>query len=148
MLLSIFWGTDTIFPKTGRARIKTIKLKTYDMQMGCININLKEDIISLSFSNITVQFSSVQSLSHVQLFEPHGLQNARPPCPSPTPGVYSNSCPFGDAIQPFHPCCPLLLPPSIFPSISVFSNASVLHISGQSMRVSASASVLPMNIQD
>ena len=45
-------------------------------------------------------------------------------------------------------CCPLLLPPSIFPSIRVFSNESVLSISGRSIGVSASASVLPMNIQD
>ena len=47
----------------------------------------------------------------------------------------------------FLPCCPLFLPPSIFPSIRVFSNQSVLCISGQSIGVSASASVLPMNIQ-
>ena len=39
------------------------------------------------------QFSSVQSLSHVQLFETHELQHARPPCRSPTPGVHSNSRP-------------------------------------------------------
>ena len=45
-------------------------------------------------------------------------------------------------------CCPLLLPPWLFPSIRVFSNESVLHISGQSTGASASASVLPMNIQD
>ena len=77
--------------------------------MGCRNINLKEDIISLSFLNITVQFSSVQSLSHVQLFEPHGLQNARPPCPSPTPGVDSNSCPFNWWC---HPTFSSLLSPS------------------------------------
>ena len=44
-------------------------------------------------------------------------------------------------------CCPLLLPPSIFPSIRVFSNESVLCIGGQSIGASASASVLPMNIQ-
>ena len=44
--------------------------------------------------------------------------------------------------------CRLLLPPSIFPSIRVFSNESVLRISGQSIGVSASASVLPMNIHD
>ena len=60
---------------------------------------------------------------------PHGLQHARPPCPSPIPRVYSNSCPLS---QWYHPtissCCPLLLPPSIFPSIRVFSNESVLHI--------------------
>ena len=50
----------------------------------------------------------------------------------------------GDAIQPCHP---LLLLPSIFPSIRVFSKESVLRISGQSIGVSASASVLPMNMQ-
>ena len=41
-----------------------------------------------------VQFSSVQSLSCVQLFATHGLQHTRPPCPSPTPGVYSNAYPL------------------------------------------------------
>ena len=44
---------------------------------------------SVQFSR-SVQFSSVMSDS----FQPHGLQHARPPCPSPTPGVYSNSCPL------------------------------------------------------
>ena len=56
---------------------------------------------------------------------------------------------LGDAIQPSHPLSSLLLPPSIFPSIRVFSSESVLHISGsQSTGVSASAWVLSMNIQD
>ena len=45
-------------------------------------------------------------------------------------------------------CCPLFFLTSIFPSIRVFSNESVLRISGQSIGVSASASVLPMNIHD
>ena len=53
-----------------------------------------------------------------------------------------------DAIQPSHPCCPLLLPPSIFPSIRVFSSESVLHIRCQSTGVSALASFLPKNTQD
>ena len=61
---------------------------------------------------------------------PHVLQNARPPCPSPTPRVYSNSCSIETVIPSNHLilCHPLLLPPSIFPSIRVFSNESVLHI--------------------
>ena len=56
----------------------------------------------------------------------HGLQHARLPCPSPTPGAYSNSCPLS---QWCHPTCHLLLLlPSVFPSIRVFSSESVLHI--------------------
>ena len=59
----------------------------------------------------------------------HELQHARPPCPSPTPGVYPNSCPLvSDAIRPSHPLSSLILLPSIFPSIRVFSNESALHI--------------------
>ena len=76
------------------------------------------------------QFSSVQSLSCVQLFVTlYGLQHARLPCPSPTPGVYSNSCPSSRWCHPtISSCHHLLLPPSIFPSIRVFSNESALHI--------------------
>ena len=61
---------------------------------------------------------------------PHGLQHARLPCPSPTPGVYSNSCLFESVMPSNHLVlyCPLLLPPSIFTSIRVFSNESVLRI--------------------
>ena len=60
--------------------------------------------------------------------QPHGLQHTRPLCPSPTHGVYSNSCFIESVKPPSHLilCCPLLLPPSIFPSISVFSDESVL----------------------
>ena len=56
---------------------------------------------------------------------PHGLQHTRPPYPSPTPGVYSNSRPLS---RWYHPTThrPLLLLPSIFPSIRLFSNESVL----------------------
>ena len=74
-----------------------------------------------------VQFSrSVVSNS----LQPHGLQHARPPCPSPSPGVYPNSCPLNQWYQSNHLilCCPLLLLPSIFPSIRVFSNESIVHI--------------------
>ena len=59
--------------------------------------------------------------------QPHGLQHARPPCPSPTPGAYSNSCPLSQWCHPtISSSCPVLLLPSIFPSIRVFSNEPVL----------------------
>ena len=78
------------------------------------------------FGILSVQFScSVMSDS----LWPHGLQHARPPCPLSTPGAYSNSCPLSRWCQPtISSCSPLLLLPSIFPSIRVFSNESVLHI--------------------
>ena len=70
----------------------------------------------------SVQFSSVVSYS----LQPYELQHARPPCPSPTPGVKLMSI---ESVMPSNHlilCHPLLLPPSIFPSIRVFSNESVL----------------------
>ena len=62
--------------------------------------------------------------------QPQGPQHARTPCPSPTPRVYSNSCSLSQLCYPIISflCRPLLLPPSIFPSIRVFSNESVLRI--------------------
>ena len=78
------------------------------------------------YSFISVQFSrSVVSDS----LRPHGLQCARLPCPSPTPRVYSNSCPL--SWMPSNHLIlgrPLLFSPSIFPSIKVFSNGSALRI--------------------
>ena len=62
---------------------------------------------------------------------PHEPQHARPPCPSPTPRVHPNSCPLSRWCHPTissSVVCPLLLLPSIFPSIRVFSNESALHI--------------------
>ena len=85
--------------------------------------------------------------------QPHGLQHARPPCPSPTPRVYSNSCLLSWWCHPSNHlilCCPYLLPPSNFPSIRVFSNeSSQFFTSGnQSIGISASVWVLPMNVQE
>ena len=70
----------------------------------------------------------VQSLSHVWFLQHYGLQHARLPCSSQSPGVHSNRVHWvGDVIQHSRPLSPLLLP-SIFPSIWVFSNESALHI--------------------
>ena len=77
------------------------------------------------YSSSSVQFSrSVMSDS----LWPHEPQHARPPCPSPTPGVYPNSCPLSRWHHPTILCHPLLLLPSIPPSIRVFSNESALRI--------------------
>ena len=77
------------------------------------------------------KFSSIQFSCSVvsDTLWPHGLQRARLPCPSPTSRVYSNSS-FESVMLSNHRilCRLLLLPPSIFPSITVFSNKSVLHI--------------------
>ena len=60
---------------------------------------------------------------------PHELQHTRPPWLSPTPGVYPDSCPLSRWCQPTIILChPLLLPPSVFPSIRVFSKESPFHI--------------------
>ena len=79
-------------------------------------------------SRSSIQFShSVVSKS----LWPHGLQHASLPCTSPTPGPYSNSCPSSQSVMPSNHlilCHPLLLLLSIFPSIKVFSNKSVLCI--------------------
>ena len=58
---------------------------------------------------------------------PHGLQYTRLPCPSPSPGVYSNSCPLSQWCHPIF-CHPLLLLLLIFPSIRVFTNESAFCI--------------------
>ena len=104
----------------------------------------------LSKSFIPSQFSSVQSLSHVQLSRPHVLQHARPPCPSPTPGVYSNSCPSSRWCHPAsHPLSPPSRPAfSLFQHQGLFQWVCSSHQVAQSIGVSASASLFPMDIQD
>ena len=82
--------------------------------------------------------------------QPHGLQHSRLPFPSPTPRACSNSCPSSQWCHSTlsSSCHPFLLLPSVFLSIRVFSNESVLPSGGQSVGASASTSVLTMNIQD
>ena len=80
----------------------------------------------------------------------HESQHARPPCPSPTPTVYSNSCPssqwchpaISSSVVPFSSC------PQSLPASGSFPRSQLFAWGGQSIRVSASASVLPMNTQD
>ena len=102
-----------------------------------LGLRRKSWTCSIQFSHLVVSDS----------LWPHELQHARPPCPSPTPGVHPNSCPLSQWYHPNHLIlCHSLLLPSIFPSIRVFSNE--LGLRGQSIGVSASTSVLAMNTQD
>ena len=98
-------------------------------------------------------FQSVSHFSHsveCDSLWPHGLQHTRPPCPSPTPGVYSHSCPLSrwchstisSSVIPFSSCL------QSFPASGSFPVSQLFASSGQSIGVSASTSVLPTNIQD
>ena len=96
----------------------------FDMNQLLIRTNflrcVLQHLVSVQFS-CSVVFDSLQ---------PHELQHARPPCPSPTPGVHANPCSLSRVMPSNHLilCHPLLLLPSVFPSIRVFSNESALHI--------------------
>ena len=98
----------------------------------------------------SVQFSQFSCSVVSDSLQPHESQHTRPPCPSPTPGVYSNSCPSSRWCHPtisssvicFYSCPQSLPAPGSFPMSQLFTWG------GQSTGVSASASVLPMNTQD
>ena len=95
----------------------------------------------------SVQFSHSVVSDSLRL---HGLQHARLPCPSPPPGAYSNSCPLSrwchqtisSSVIPFSSHL------QSFPASRSFQMSQFFKAGGQSIGVSASASVLPMNIQD
>ena len=106
----------------------------------CLYLNWKVWLQSVQFSHSVVSDS----------LGPHESQHTRPPCPSPTPAVYSNPCPSSQWCHPaisssvvLFSACPRSLPASgSFPMNQLFTWG------GWSIRVSASASVLPMNTQD
>ena len=116
-----------------------------------VNVILKLVYLLSKYPTPRIQFSSVQFSGSVvsDSLWPHGLQNARPPCPLPTPGVYSNSCPLS---QWCHPTISSSVVPfshlQSFPASGSFPVNQFFTSGGQSIGLSASASVLPMNIQD
>ena len=108
-----------------------------------------QSILICVFPHPPKQFSSVQSLSHLQLSVTHGLQHARPPCPSWSPRMCSNSCSLSKWCHPtisssvaFFSSCP-----QFFPASESFPMSWLFTSDGPSIEASASASVLPMNIQ-
>ena len=118
--------------------------------------NFTIDVVPVSTlwvnSSTDIQFNSVK-FSHSVMSDslpPHGAQHTRPPCPSPTPGVYSNSCPLSrwcrptisSSVVPFSSC------PQSFRTSGSFQMSRFFKSGGQSIAVSTSTSVLPMNTQD
>ena len=103
--------------------------------------------MNLQFSSVQFQFSHSVVSSSLWL---HELQHARPPCPSPTPGIHSNSRPLSrwghpaisSSVVPFSSC------PQSLPASDSFPMSQLFTWGGQSTRVSASASVLLMNTQE
>ena len=112
-----------------------------------------QDFINLEWaSDLTTLLSSVQ-FSHSVVSDslwPHGLQHARRPCPSPTPGVYSNSCPLSRWCQPtiLSSIIPFSSHLQSFPASGSFPMSQFFASGGQSSGVSAPVSVLPLNTQD
>ena len=119
--------------------------KCWRMSMKVVYKGFKQT--SICTMEYSVQFShSVVSDS----LWPHGLQRARPPCPSPTPGVYSNSCPssqwchptISSSVVPFSSC------PQDLPTAESFAMSQLFAWGGQSTGVSVLPSFLPKNTQD
>ena len=110
---------------------------------------MKKSGIDLCFDYYYDYFCSVTK-SCLTLCDPHELQHARLPCPSPSPGVCSDSCPLGQwchstissFVTPFSSC------PQSFPASGSFPMSWFFPSSGQRIGMSASASVLSMNILD
>ena len=105
--------------------------------------------LRFSYKKINILIISFQ-FSHVQLFATLWLQHSRPPCPSPTPRVYSNSYPLS---RWCHPAISSSVVPfssylQSFPASGSFPMSQFFTSGSQNIGVSASASVLPMNIQD
>ena len=143
------WVTDTAIPGP------LVNSAIQKPAVSWLRVVCRNSLFQLQkFNNYTVflkyfiNFSSVTQLCPT--LRPHGLQHARLPCPSPTPGVHSNSCPLSpwchptisSSVVPFSSClqsCPASVS---FPMNQFFTSG------GQSIGVSALASVLPMNTQD
>ena len=115
--------------------------------------------INISLNNFYIDYCCLYWLIHSVLFsrsvmsdslQPHESQHARPPCSSPAPGVYSNLCPLSrwchstisSSVVPFSSC------PQSFPASGSFPMSQLFAWGGQSIGLSASASVLPINTQD
>ena len=126
---------------------KTLREKEHRSHTAWFQNSLKH-----SYTNFMPVFSSVQ-FSHSVVSDslwPHELQHTRPPCLPPTPGVYPNPCPSSRWCHPVisSSVVPFSSWPQSLPASGSFPMSQLFAWGGQSIGVSASASVLPMNTQD
>ena len=126
----------------------SIKDKILNIQdLGGHILSPSQDYMSVSHTHDRDYKFSCSAMSN--FLQPRGLQHARPLCPLPTPGAYSNSCPLSrwchpaisSSVIPFSSC------PHSLPASGSFQMSQLSVSGGQSIGVSASASVLPMNNQ-
>ena len=114
-------------------------------------LEIERNIPNINMDNYGKPISSVQFSCSVMpdSLQPYELQHARPPCPSPTPRVYPNSCPLS---RWCHPTISSSVVPfsclQSFPASGSFQMSQLFASGGQNIVVSASTSVLPMNTQD
>ena len=138
LIVSIHWNCIWSTPKSGfRVKLpkesnicgiyKILFWKDFsffrEVESGPSHLHsVSPDVIILHY------YGQIRSVAQSCLtLRPHESQHARPPCPSPTPGVHWDSCPSIESVMPSSHlilCCPLLLLPPIPPSIRVFSNES------------------------
>ena len=139
-------NTTVMAKNKGELKNHLMRVKEESERAG-LKLNIKTKIMTSG----PIQFSSVQFSHSVGSYSlrPHELQHARPPCPSPTPGVHSNSHPssqwchwaISSSVVPFSSC------PQSLPVLESFPMSQLFAWGGQSIGVSALASVLQINTQ-
>ena len=145
---ALIFPSIRVFSNESALRIRWPKYCNFSFSISLSNEYLRLISFRVYWLNLfSVQFSSVAQ-SCPTFCDMDG--RARPPCPSPTPGAYSNSCPsnrwchptISSSVIPFYSCL------QYFPASGYFLMSQFFVLGGQSIGVSASASVFPMNIQD
>ena len=131
---------------------KTIALmrRTFVNKVMSLLFNMLSNLVITFLSKESVQFSQFSRSVVSNSLQPHESQHTRPPCPSQTPGVCSNSCPsswwrhpaISSSVVPFSSC------PQSLPASESFPMSQLFSWGGQSIGDSALASVLPVNTQD
>ena len=126
------------------------------LQIHHCSVQTPQSHLSQALQHPTGMLSGLSSVSQFSRpvmsdsWRPHETQHTKPPCPSPTPGVHPNPCPSSQWCHPTisSSAVPLSSCPQSFPASGSFQMSQLFVSGGQSIGVSASTSVLPVNTQD